>query len=338
MTEGLTVLLSREEVAALLTMEECIAAVENAFRLHGEKRAAAPGMLGLHGANGAFHIKAGFLNLTRAYFAAKVNANYPGNGERFGLPTIQGVITLFDAENGRPLALMDSMEVTARRTAAATAVAAKYLARPESATLTLCGCGVQAQAQVRALAAVLSLRRCLVYDVVAERASRFAQQVAAELNLEADAISDLGRAVRESDVCVTCTTSHKAFLSKEYVRRGTFVAAVGADHPEKQELDPALMASSKVVTDITEQCAAIGDLHHAIAAGTMRANDVYGELGEVVAGQKSGRQSPDEIVVFDSTGMALQDVAAAACVYEKAMATKGGMRVDLAAETLRRSA
>jgi alanine dehydrogenase len=311
MTQESTVLLHREDIAALLTMEECIAAVEHAFRMHGEKKAAAPGMLGMHGKDGAFHVKAGFLNLSRAYFAAKVNANYPGNGQRFGLPTIQGVIALFDAENGRALALMDSTEVTARRTAAASAVAAKYLARPESATLTLCGCGVQAPAQVRALAAVLPLRRCLVYDVVGERASKLAQQIAHELDIEAQAISDLGRGVGESDVCVTCTTSHDAFLRKEF--------------------DPALMASSKVVTDITEQCATIGDLHHAIEAGAMGLNDVYAELGEVVAGQKSPRQSPDEVIIFDSTGMALQDVAAAACVYEKAIATKRGMRVDLAA-------
>jgi len=331
MTQESTVLLHREDIAALLTMEECIAAVEHAFRMHGEKKAAAPGMLGMHGKDGAFHVKAGFLNLSRAYFAAKVNANYPGNGQRFGLPTIQGVIALFDAENGRALALMDSTEVTARRTAAASAVAAKYLARPESATLTLCGCGVQAPAQVRALAAVLPLRRCLVYDVVGERASKLAQQIANELDIEAQAISDLGRGIGESDVCVTCTTSHDAFLRREYVRQGAFVAAVGADHPEKQELDPALMASAKVVTDITDQCATIGDLHHAITAGAMRTKDVYAELGEVVAGQKSPRQSPDEVIIFDSTGMALQDVAAAACVYEKAIATKRGMRVDLAA-------
>src|ERR1700740_1767573 len=112
-----TLVLRREDIGKLLTMEEGIAAVEHAFRLYGEKRAAPPGMLGLHGESGAFHIKAGFLRLGNSYFAAKVNANSPKNGPRFGLPTIQGVIVLCDAENGRPLAIMDSMEVTARRTA-----------------------------------------------------------------------------------------------------------------------------------------------------------------------------------------------------------------------------
>ncbi len=326
-----TLVLRRNEIAKLLTMQECIAAVEHAFRLHGEKRAPAPGMLGLHAGEGAFHIKAGFLELECRYFAAKVNANYPGNGERFGLPTIQGVIVLCNAENGCPLAIMDSMEITARRTAAASAVAAKYLARPKSAILTMCGCGVQAYAQVRALNTVLPLRKVFAYDKNLERAVRFAQQIGSELNIEVSAESDLARVVGESDVCVTCTPSRTPVLMKAEVPKGMFVAAVGADHPEKQELDPALMAAATVVTDVTQQCAAIGDLHHAMVAGVMHSSDVHAELGEVVAGYKPGRRSLEEIIVFDSTGMALQDVAAAAVGYEKAIATGVGLRVDFAA-------
>lgn len=326
-----TLVLRGNEIAELLTMPECIAAVEHAFRLHGQKLAPAPGMLGLHAREGAFHIKAGFLELQRSYFAAKVNANYPGNGERFGLPTIQGVIVLCDAENGCPLAVMDSMEITARRTAAASAVAAKYLARPDSVILTVCGCGVQGCAQVWALSAVLGLRKVFAYDKNLERAERFAQQIRSELGVEVSTATNLVRAVGESDVCVTCTTSRSPVLMKADVPSGLFVAAVGADHPEKQELDPGLMAAATVVTDVTEQCAAIGDLHHAIAAGMMHSSDVHAELGEVVAGCKPGRSSAAEIIVFDSTGMALQDVAAAAVAYEKATAAGVGFRVDLAA-------
>jgi alanine dehydrogenase len=326
-----TLLLRRQEVASLLTMEECIAAVEHAFRLYGEKKASPPGMLGLHGSRGAFHIKAGFLQFGRSYFAAKVNANYPQNGERFGLPTIQGVVVLSDAENGRPLAIMDSAEITERRTAAATAVAAKYLARPESAILTVCGCGVQGYAQARALAVVLPLRKVFVYDANQQRADQFAERLGGELGIDVRSVPDLRRALQQSDVCVTCTTSRKSLLTKLEVPPGLFLAAVGADHPEKQELDPALMAACKVVADLVEQCAAIGDLHHAISAGTMRLSDVHAELGEVVAGRIPGRESPDERIIFDSTGMALQDVAAAAATYEKAIAADRGSTVDFAA-------
>jgi alanine dehydrogenase len=331
MSQNTTLFLSRCEVATLLTVKDCIAAVEHAFRLYGEKRAAPPGMLGMHGESGAFHIKAGFLRLERSYFAAKVNANYPENGPRFGLPTIQGVIVLCDAENGRPLAIMDSMEVTARRTAAATAVAAKYLARRESATLTLCGCGVQGQAQVRALAAVLPLRRVLAFDADPQRAEQFAVALGRELGIEIRAVRDLRSSVRESDICVTCTTSRKPLLTDADVPPGMFLAAVGADHPEKQELDPALMANCTIVADLAEQCASIGDLHHALTSGRMKISDLHAELGEVVAGNKPGRQAPQERIIFDSTGMALQDVAAAAAVYERAIAMGTGSAVDLAA-------
>jgi alanine dehydrogenase len=253
MNQNTTLFLSRCDVTVLLTVRDCIAAVEHAFRLYGEKRAAPPGMLGLHGQDGAFHIKAGFLQLERSYFAAKVNANYPENGPRFGLPTIQGVIVLCDAENGRPLAIMDSIEVTARRTAAATAVAAKYLARRESASLTLCGCGVQGQAQVRALAAVLPLRRVFAFDADSQRAEQLAVALGRELGIEIRAVRDLRSSVRESDACVTCTTSRKPLLTDADVPPGMFLAAVGADHPEKQELDPVLMANCTIVADLVEQ-------------------------------------------------------------------------------------
>ncbi|MGH8623403.1 MAG: hypothetical protein ACRET3_14815, partial [Burkholderiales bacterium] len=131
MTADGTIVLTRSDVAALLSLEECIAAVEQAFRLHGERKAAPPGVLALHSAEGAFHIKAGMLGSSRPYFVAKGNTNFAANPQRFGLPAIQGVIVMCDALDGRLLALLDSIEITIQRTGAATAVAAKYLARPD---------------------------------------------------------------------------------------------------------------------------------------------------------------------------------------------------------------
>jgi alanine dehydrogenase len=139
------------------------------------------------------------------------------------------------------------------------------------------------------------------------------------------ATSDLGLTGRTSDVIVTCTPARKWFLGRRHVRPGAFVAAVGADSPDKQEIEPALLAESAVVCDVTAQCAHVGDLHHAIAAGLMTAQQVRGELGAVINGTVTARQRPDETVVFDSTGTALQDVATAALVYERAVAAKRGM-------------
>ncbi len=327
----MTLLLTRSDVDDLLPMDACIEAVEHAFRLHGEGRADPPSILSLSAPDGSFHIKAGVLDLDRRYFAAKTNANFPGNPERFGLLTIQGVLLLAEAERGTPLALMDSAEITALRTGAATAVAARHLARPEAAVATVCGCGTQGRVQLRALAAVLRLTRAFAVDRDTARASGFAREMSRTLGLEVVATDDLEAAVRASDVCVTCTTSRTPILRHASVAPGTFVSAVGADNEHKQELEPALMASCAVVVDILEQAAAIGDLHHAIAAGAMRPGDVRAELGQVVAGLRPGRLTDDEIVIFDSTGMALQDVAAAAMVYERAVKAGRGLEFDLAA-------
>ena len=237
-----TLVLTRRDVRQLLGMDDCIAAVEAAFRLHAEGRSLPPGVLAIRAPEGGFHIKAAGLRLDRLYFAAKANANFSENPRRHGLPAIQGVIVLCDADNGCPLAVMDSMEVTARRTAAATAVAAKWLARPGSSTATVCGCGSQGREQLRALARVLPLQRAYAFDLDQAKAQAFARSLSEELGLEVTPTRDLAAAVRKSDVCVTCTPSRAPFLLREHVVPGTFVAAVGADSHDKQELDPRLMA------------------------------------------------------------------------------------------------
>ena len=254
----MTLILTQQDVRALLGIDECIAAVEAAFRLHAEGRSLAPGMLGVPSREGGFHIKAAGLQMSRLYFAAKTNANFSGNPRRHGLPAIQGVIVLCDGEDGRPLAVMDSIEVTVRRTAAATAVAAKWLARPDAQVITVCGCGHQGRAQLRALRRVLPLQRAYAFDTDATAARAYARDLSAELELDVRAVTDHAEAVRVSDVCVTCTPSRRPFLLREHVGAGTFVAAVGADSPDKQELDPALLAASVLVVDVLDQCASIG--------------------------------------------------------------------------------
>lgn len=325
----MTLILSRSEVASLLSLDECIAAVEAAFGLHGEGRIPPPGVLGMPGADGGFHIKAALLPQARSYFAAKVNGNFSGNAQRFGMPAIQGIVFLADAENGEPLALMDSIEITILRTGAATAVAAKHLARSGSKVATVCGCGNQGRVQLRALSRLLKFEHVFAWDLDPLRARGYAEELSRELGIEVSPAYDVAAAVSRSDVCVTCTPARAPFLRRECLRPGTFVAAVGADNPEKQELDPAILASSKVVVDVLEQCAAIGELHHALESGLMTRERVHAELGEIVVGRRPGRLSEDEVIVFDSTGTALQDAAAAAVVYEKAIRSGAGTTVAL---------
>jgi ornithine cyclodeaminase/alanine dehydrogenase-like protein (mu-crystallin family) len=321
--------LSRTDVLDLLSLPGCIGAVEDAFRCHAEGRTLGPGVLSVPAVDGGFHIKAAGLVGDRSYFAAKTNANFPANPRRRGLPTIQGMVVLADVDSGEPLAVIESGSVTALRTAAATGVAARFLARPEARTATIVGCGVQGEMQLAAIAAVLPLRQAWVLDVDHARAESLATRARAGLGLEVHAARDLRQALRSSEVCVTCTPARRAFVGATDVAPGTFIAAVGADAPGKQELEPALVAGSTVVVDVLAQCAEIGELQHVLAAGLMRREDVHAELGEVVAGRRPGRTHPDEITIFDSSGTALQDVAAAIAVYDTARATGRGTEVSL---------
>ncbi len=322
-------ILSRRQVLELLSLRECIAAVEDAFCRHAEGRTLGPGVLGVPAARGGFHIKAAGLLGPRSYFAAKTNANFPDNPRRFGLPTIRGTVMLADAETGEPLAMMDSASVTALRTGAATAVAAKHLARADSRAATIVGCGAQGEIQLAAIAAVLPLERAWVFDTDQARAEELAARARADLGLRVSVATDLRAVVRESDVCVTCTSSRQPLVFQGDVSPGTFIAAVGADSQGKQELEPALVASATLVVDILEQCAEVGELQHALAAGLMTRTHVHAELSDLVTGRRRGRTRDDEITIFDSSGTALQDVAAAIAVYDKALARGRGTEVTL---------
>jgi alanine dehydrogenase len=326
----MTLLLTRGDVAALLTLDECIDAVEAGFARQAGGGAVGPGVLALHVPGGGFHVKAAGLRLGRFYVAAKLNANFPDNVARRELPTIQGVVVLSDGLTGRPLALLDSMEITALRTGAATAVAARHLARADARVATVVGCGRQGRIQIAALARVRPLELVQAVDADPAVAARFAKEMSAQLGLEVRAAGSLAEVAPRSDIVVTCTPSRAPLLHRADVAPGTFVGAVGADNETKQELEPALMAVGTIVVDSLEQCATIGDLHNALAAGVVSLGQVHAELAQVVAGQRPGRRSAEEITIFDSSGVAIEDVAAAAAVYEKAVAAGRGLTVDLA--------
>ena len=326
-----TLLFNRSDVQELLSLAECIDAVEKVFHRQGEGKIPPSGILGVRTQSGGLHVKTACLSGAKKYIVAKLNTNFPKNYARFGKPTIQGVIVLYDADNGRLLAVLDSMEITIRRTAAATAVAAKYLARQNSSVATICGCGEQARAQLRALCLILSLRKVYAFDIDSSASLRLAAQLSRELPVDIEAVRSLRGAIRSSDVVVTCTPATEFYVHKEDVAPGTFIAAVGADDSQKNEIDPALLASAKIVADSLQQVCSIGDTHHAIAQCLMRKEDVYGELSEVVAGKKAGRINETDIIVFDSTGVAVEDAAAATVVYEKALIAGIGNYFEFAA-------
>ncbi len=333
--DGRVRVLARSDVERLLDLPSCIAAVEHAFRLAAAGRVQS-GVLGLHATDGGFHAKAAILldddpagAPGGSWFAAKVNANFPANPHRHGLPTIQGVLALFDGRRGTVLALMDSIALTVARTAAATGVAARYFAKPDASSLTIIGCGAQATAQVSAVAAVRTIRRVTAVDSDLGAAERFADKIARELAVETRVAPDPACGAGDADVVITCTPSNRPFLGREHVKPGAFVAAVGADGEHKSEIEPELMRQAAVVVDSLAQCSTIGDLHHAIAARAMTAADVRAELGAAIGAPTRVRRRDSEVVVFDSTGVALEDVAAAALVFERAISLGVGSEIRL---------
>jgi len=313
-----------------------LAAVEKGFASFAAGKANTPTPMVITGRGGTFHAKGASIDLDRSYVALKLNGNFPDNPATRGLPTIQGALLLCDGEDGALLAVMDSIEITLRRTAAATALAARFLARPDSRTILICGCGEQGSAQLAALQAVLPLERAAAWDRDAGRSRIFAEAHSRD-GLVVAAVSDLAHASRASDVIVTCTTARSPFLEASFVRPGTFVAAVGADSPEKSEIYPDLMRRALVVADVLDQCAVMGDLRHAMAAGILSRDDIHAELAQLVSGVRAGRSDENQVTLFDSTGSALQDVAVAVLVRERALAAggwrlaAGGWRLALAA-------
>lgn len=296
--------------------------MREAFIAHAEKRVLGPALAHVEAPAGEFHIKAGGLTGSRSFVAVKVNGGFFGN-PAIGLPSINGLIELADGDTGLPLALMDSVAITRARTAAATALAVEALARRPLRTLAILGGGAQALAHIEALAPLLS------------REARVRIWSRGGLNRPlpgyVEVVDTAAAAAREADVVVTCTPSREPILQRVDVTGGMTIAAVGADSAGKQELDPRILADAAVVTDVTAQCAAVGELQHAIRNGLMETSDVRAQLGEVLAGIRAGRVDESEIVVFDSTGTAFQDVAVAAMVFELASESGAGVTFHFAA-------
>jgi ornithine cyclodeaminase/alanine dehydrogenase len=322
-------LLSRADVARLMDFTDYVDAVEAGFLAAASNEALAPPAAAFHVPDGSYHAKAAaLLTGDPPVMAIKLNGNYPGNPAANGLPTVQGVIYLADATNGRPLALMDSIEVTINRTGAATTLAARYLARRESRIAMICGAGVQGRIQAKAIAAAVKLDTMHIWDIRTDAAEELARDLSGELMLDVRPTANLA-VTRQSDIIVTATSSKTAFLTSELVRPGTFIAAVGADNPDKSEIAPALYARSQAVVDSLEQCVEIGDLHHALKAKAVTTTQIHATLAELVAGQKAGRSDDAAITLFDSSGLGLQDVASAAAIYRRALQRGVGQRLPL---------
>ena len=322
------ILLSGHDLRRLLRARPAIEALRETYAALADNRADQGRSIGFVVERGSIHVKAGLLPGSHLAFAAKVNVNLPDNWEKHRLPTIQGVVVIADARDGRPLAIMESMTLTGIRTAATAALAAGFGARKESKRAAIIGCGAQASYQLEALRTVFPLEDVRVFDLDRARAEAFAAD-ASMTTCPVTSVPSVRAAAEGADICVTCTTSKSAVLTDDMDLVGCFVAAVGADNPEKLEIAPALMGRARVLVDDLDACAAGGDLRHALCAGFMSRERVHADLAELAAGRKLGRASADELVIFDASGSGVQDVATAWAAYQEACRTGIGARFDL---------
>ena len=309
-------------IRAAVDVRTAVDAIRAAFRADGLGQTIVPPVINLQipADVGEFHIKTAFVEGV-PFVAVKVASGFYGNAAK-GLTTGSGMMALFDAATGLPSALlMDNGFLTDLRTGAAGAVAADVLARRDAASVAMIGSGVQGRFQLRCLKVVRPIARVMAWSPNRARLERYCAEIAAELGIAAIAASSAEDACRGADIIVTATPSRAPIVRADWLRPGVHVTALGSDSPGKQELEAACLSRADlVVTDRTAQCEAFGELRHAIEAGSIRASDVHAQLGEVVAGKKSGRTSDRQITIADLTGVGFQDTAIAAAVKARLMA------------------
>ena len=327
-----TLVLSEEAVKNLLSLEEVTDAVESAFRMKGLGHAQTPPKqyLFMKKYNGDLRTMPAYLEETDVVAVKVVNC-HPENRKRHGLPTVMATIILIDPRTGAPKAIMGGTTITALRTAAAGAIAAKYLANPNPKTVGFVGAGTQARTQLMGLQLVFeTIEEVRVWDLNEKAAVKYVEEMKMKYSqVNICSVKSIENAVQGADIIVTATPSRKPLVSADWVNEGTHINCIGADAPGKQELDSAILVKSKIVVDDWEQSCHCGEINVPLAKGIIKKKDVWGDICEIVAGLKPGRTSPDEITVFASTGLAIQDAAAANIIYQKAIAEKIGEYIEI---------
>lgn len=314
-----TLLLVRKDLEKILTMELAIPAVEAAFAAHGRGQVLMPPKLylPLERLGGDFRAMPAWME--GAAGVKWVNM-HPQNPAKHGLPAVMGVYVLSDPDTAFPLAVMDGTLLTGFRTGAAAAVASRHLAVKQPATIGIVGCGVQARRILAAHRVLFPGLRALMVDAVPAAAARFAAEAEGHVAAPDQAGS--------CDIVCTSTPARGPVVFRSYVGISTHINAMGADAPGKQELDPRILQEATVVLDDLEQAVESGEVNVPIHQGIYRREQIYGTLGEIVAGKKPGRKGT-EITVFDSTGLAIQDLALARAAFEEARKRGLGTDIDL---------
>jgi alanine dehydrogenase len=308
--------LNRREIEKNLNMDEVLKAVEYAFKLEGEGQVIMPPKLylDLPKYQGDFRAMPAYAN---GSVGLKWVSVYPNNW-RNNLESVVATIILSDPQTGYPLAIMDGTHITNMRTGAAGGIAVKYLARRESSVIGMVGASIQAKTQLLAINEVLPrIEEVKVFDQRSDTRVSYAKEVGTELGINIYPV-DIAQQAIEADIVVTTTPSRKPIVKSHYVKPGTHINAIGADAKGKQEIEADLLRNAKLVVDNIEQASHSGEVNVPLSKSLIEVQDIYGTLGEIVGNQKKGRENSEEITIFDSSGLAIQDIECSILVYEKA--------------------
>lgn len=323
-----TLILTNKDIQKLLSMKDTLRVVEEAFKAQGAGKTQMPAKIyiKLHQYNGDLRAMPAFIETTKACGMKWVSV-YPDNRMK-GLPTTMAMIILNDAVTGFPLAIMDGTHITKMRTGAAGGIAAKYLARRDSKIAALVGCGIQAESQLAALNECFALKLVKVYGQKPSDAKDFIKRMKG-LKLKMAVSETIRDCVQEADIVVTTTPSRKPIVRLEWLKRGVHINAIGADARGKQELEVDILNKAKVVIDDWSQAPFSGEINVPWSKGLINKKNIYATLGEIISHHKPARINKDELTVFDSTGLAIQDISCAQFVYSQALKHNIGRRIKI---------
>lgn len=325
---------SAEDVVKLLPMRDCIQVMRDALAALARGKALVPlrMVMRMPDASGFLGVMPGQIDADGGRDGAlgmKAVSVFPGNASR-GIDTHQGAVLLFESDTGRLAALMDGATITAIRTAAVSGVATDLLARKDAVELAILGAGVQARTHLEAIAAVRPLRRVRVWSRNPEHARNLARESAALYDAAIEAVPTAEAAVRGADVVATVTASPQPVLQRGWLKDGAHLNAVGSSIPTTREIDTATMAAARLFVDRRESALnEAGDVLIAMREGAFTADHIQAELGDVIIGRDPGRQSAAELTLFKSLGLAVEDVASAAFILQRAQQTGAGQTVQM---------
>lgn len=322
-----TLILSQKDILKISDIKKSIQAVERVFAQFARGKVQMPPKmyLDLKKYNGDFRAMPSYVEGIEACALKWVNV-HPDNCKR-GLATVMATIILSDPKTAYPLSIMDGTLITSLRTAAAGAVAAKYLARKGSSTVALIGCGVQAKSQLEALNVLFKLKSVKAWSTSLNETRMFSKKLKGMIHVEP--VNSAKECVRDVDIIVTTTPSRKPLIKLAWVKRGVHINAIGADAPGKQELDPFILKAGKIVVDDWVQASHSGEINVALRKKMITKRNIYAGIGDIVLKRKKGRVNNREITIFDSTGLAVQDAAVAQMIYKQALKKRIGHKISL---------